>query len=211
MIVAYLRGNTEYPNACEMQKRIIQRYLSAHGLKCEKYFEDYKKQKRKAKIRDCWNEQGYGGLNASDKVFPEWEKMVLFLLACDACVIIVDLKSRLQNSPKLMGIFEAICRKKDIQIISAIEDEPAEKHVGKKQIAIYHFTNQSVNRPRLYEREIDMMYQYVLQQKCWGTPFLYVDYSLRKSEHSAYEKFKRNAERFDVLLVTDFFHVEDVF
>ena len=53
------------------------------------------------------------------------------------------------------------------------------------------------------------MYEFAVQQKCWATPFLFQDFSLKKTDHIKYQELKKHVSEYGVLLTTDFYHIED--
>ena len=209
MIIAYIKSSTGNQPVCNMQKQIIERYVGRHRLECQHYFEDCGKVKRGASLTRQMQAKGFSELRDYDKIYPAWEQMLCFVMENPVTAIIVDLKSRLHMMEKQNRIFQQICNEKGICIIEAIDDEPVESVSSRKAVAIYHFTNHSEIRPIVFEKEIDKMYTYVSRQKCWDTPYVYIDYEIKKSMHEKYNCFRRNVREYDVLLVTDYFHIED--
>ena len=72
--------------------------------------------------------------------------------------------------------------------------------------AIYHFTNGSEKRPIVNQKQLNMLAQFAID-KGYSVGEIFCDKSLLKSEHYEFERFMSEADKFDVLVVKDFYHL----
>lgn len=208
MIVEYLREVGSKSASMEIQQKIIDRYCKRNHINCEISFRDTEKIKRGEARTRTIQLLGFTDAYRSERTYPAFERMLKLIVDGQVSGVVVDMKSRLFTYAALDTFFQKICKEKQVKIIEAIDDEPDEV-VDKKKVAIYLVTNKSDQRPIIYERELDKVYEFASQQKCWDVPYVYLDKTLKKSEHSAYERFKEQVNKFDILLLLDFYQLED--
>ncbi len=72
--------------------------------------------------------------------------------------------------------------------------------------AIYHFTDVSEKRPRIYQEQLKRLEEFATSQGFTVTE-IFCDKSLLRSEHSEFDRFLSNPEQFDVLVTKDFYHI----
>lgn len=208
MIVGYLREVGNKAASMKVQQKIIERYSKKNHINCDAFFCDTNKIKRGEERTRTIQLLGFTEAYRSERTYPAFERMLKLIVDGQVSAVVVDMKSRLFTYAALDIFFQKICEEKQVKIIEAIDDEPDEVD-DKKNVAIYLITNKSDQRPIIYERELDKIYEFASQQKCWDVPYVYLDKSLKKSEHSAYERFKEHVKKFDVLLLLDFYQLED--
>lgn len=209
MIVGYissLNGNTE---VCESQKKMIEKYCAYHKIKCSKFFCDTKEYKRTEENAKEMHSVGYNRAYRSERFFPEYDNMIKGIVDGKIKTILVDTFGRLKACKYIAEFLVHLCDECGVHVIEVCGHCDDVHPSAYERVAIYHFTNKSELRPRVYVKSLDAMYTFVSQQKCWGTPCLYADFSIKKSEHKAYEQFRENATAYNVLVTSDFFHVDD--
>lgn len=72
--------------------------------------------------------------------------------------------------------------------------------------AIYHFTNESKHRPKVYKDQLQAL-KYFANAHEWNVSEIFCDFSLNKSEHPEFDRFLAEADKYDVLVVKDFYHI----
>lgn len=72
--------------------------------------------------------------------------------------------------------------------------------------AIYHFTNQSIKRPRIYLAQLDALKEYA-ESLGFEVADVFCDMSLRKHERTEYDKLLSRCDQYDALIVKDFYHI----
>ena len=75
-----------------------------------------------------------------------------------------------------------------------------------KIAAIYHFTDGSEIRPKMNEKQLNMLEQFAVSQG-FSVGKIYCDKSLRKGEQEEFERFLTEVDNFDVLVTKDFYHI----
>lgn len=208
-IVGYVRSTQNNQITCDVQMAMIERYCTIHNIICTHTYCDLNEVRRNAGSVIKMHELGYIHAYRSERTFSAFEQMLEDIVNGKIHTILVDLKCRFHANKMLIAFFEEVCKRHDVHIIEVAGYMDESRKDNLKHPAIYHFTDKSKDNPKVYEKEIDRLYTYVSRQKCWDTPTVYLDYSLKKSDHKRYEEFRKNIRKFDILLVTDFFHIED--
>lgn len=72
--------------------------------------------------------------------------------------------------------------------------------------AIYHFTDVSDKRPKIYMDELKNLEQFAVSLGFTVTE-IFCDKSLLRSNHPEFERFLASCEKFDVLITKDFYHI----
>lgn len=72
--------------------------------------------------------------------------------------------------------------------------------------AIYHFTDGSEKRPIVKQKQLNILEQFAISQG-FSVGEIYCDRSLLKCEQSEFDRFMSNADRYDVLITKDFYHI----
>lgn len=75
-----------------------------------------------------------------------------------------------------------------------------------RKAAIYHFTNESKHRPKIYKDQLKALEDYALSMG-FEVVDIYCDMSLKKSEHPEYDRFIACCDKYDVLVTKDFYHI----
>lgn len=75
-----------------------------------------------------------------------------------------------------------------------------------KEVAIYHYTNKSIRRPKKYQRQIKVLEAFS-DRPDWHIKGIFCDVSTRESEHPEFVKLLENIDEYDVLVVKDFYHL----
>ncbi len=76
----------------------------------------------------------------------------------------------------------------------------------KLKSAIYHFTNESKQRPKIYRDQLKALEEYALSMG-FEVVDVYCDLSLKKSERTEYDRFIKCCDKYDVLITKDFYHI----
>ena len=74
--------------------------------------------------------------------------------------------------------------------------------------AIYHFTNKSEHRPKVYMDQIKLLEDYAKELGFDGMD-LFIDKSLKVSERDEFNRFLSCSEQYKALIVKDFYHLND--
>jgi DNA invertase Pin-like site-specific DNA recombinase len=72
--------------------------------------------------------------------------------------------------------------------------------------AIYHFTDGSEKRPKIYKDQLNRMEEFATSNGFTVTE-IFCDRSLLQSEHPEFNRFLSCCEQFDVLITKDFYHI----
>lgn len=72
--------------------------------------------------------------------------------------------------------------------------------------AIYHFTDGSEKRPKIYKDQLNRMKEFAASNGFTVTE-IFCDRSLLRSEHPEFDRFLSCCEQFDVLITKDFYHI----
>ena len=75
-----------------------------------------------------------------------------------------------------------------------------------KKAAIYHYTDGSTKRPKIYENHLQDLCQYAAAQGFIVTD-IFCDKSLQKNKHTEFNRFIANCADYDVLVTEDFHHI----
>ena len=76
----------------------------------------------------------------------------------------------------------------------------------KKKAAIYHFTDGSTKRPKVYHDQLNALQEYAIS-KGYAVSETFCDKSLLRCERSEFDRFLSCAEQFDALITKDFYHI----
>lgn len=77
----------------------------------------------------------------------------------------------------------------------------------KRKAAIYHFTNESKQRPKIYRDQLEALREYA-ESVGLDVADIYCDMSLKRSERTEFDRFLANSNQYDVLVTKDFYHIE---
>ena len=72
--------------------------------------------------------------------------------------------------------------------------------------AIYHFTDGSEKRPIVNQKQLNMLEQFAISQG-FSVGEIYCDKSLLKCEQSEFDRYMADIDRYDALIVKDFYHI----
>ena len=206
--VGYICSNHRSEGVCAIQRTMIARYCQVHNITCEKFYCDMASNKRTADNVKKIQLLGYAHAYRLEKYFPEYEQMLHDIVEAGIKLILVDTRGRLPANKHQKVFFEKLCTQYNVKIIEVCGHLEEQTVDGKKKAALYRVTNKSLEKPGIYISGIDKLYE-VSQQYGWETPFLFQDFSLLKSEQICYQEFKAHSDKYDLLVVTDFYHIED--
>lgn len=72
--------------------------------------------------------------------------------------------------------------------------------------AIYHFTDKSKHRPKIYRDQLNVLKEYA-DSVGLDVADIYVDMSLKRSERIEFDRFLANSNQYDALVTKDFYHI----
>ena len=72
--------------------------------------------------------------------------------------------------------------------------------------AIYHFTNESKQRPKIYRDQLDTLIEYATSVGL-DIADIYCDMSLKRSARTEFDRFLLNSDKYDALVTKDFYHI----
>lgn len=75
-----------------------------------------------------------------------------------------------------------------------------------KKTAIYHFTDVSEKRPKIYQKQLNKLTEFSTSLG-FDEFEIFCDKSLLRSEHPEFDRFMLCADQFDALITKDFFHI----
>lgn len=75
-----------------------------------------------------------------------------------------------------------------------------------RKAAIYHFTNESKQRPKIYRDQLEALKAYATSVGL-DVADIYCDMSRKRSERSEFDRFLENSDQYDALVTKDFYHI----
>ena len=75
-----------------------------------------------------------------------------------------------------------------------------------RKAAIYHFTNESKQRPKIYRDQLEALKAYATSVGL-DVADIYCDMSLKRSERSEFDRLLENSDQYDALVTKDFYHI----
>lgn len=75
-----------------------------------------------------------------------------------------------------------------------------------RKAAIYHFTNESKKRPKIYRDQLEALKAYATSVGL-DVADIYCDMSLKRSERSEFDRLLENSDQYDALVTKDFYHI----
>ena len=203
-LVGYVRsyGSTY---SCEVQTNLIQAYCNQEGLSCDSIYVDLSSHDRLRSECSQAEELGLPTLRWF-AVHSEYEKLLLDIKQGLIGTILVDTPLRLEGSNIENEVLHKLCTEHDVAIIpvSFQRDEPDGKELN---MAVYHFTDGSQIRPSTPSIVLDKLYAFALSENFF-IPDLYFDRSLKKSKRTEWKELLHNINRYQIVLVTSFYHME---
>lgn len=75
-----------------------------------------------------------------------------------------------------------------------------------RKAAIYHYTDKSKQRPKVYRDQLDALMEYATSVGL-DVADIYCDMSLKRSERTEFDRFLSNSDQYDALVTKDFHHI----
>ena len=75
-----------------------------------------------------------------------------------------------------------------------------------QKAAIYHFTDESKQRPKIYRDQLETLREYATSVGL-DVADIYCDMSLKRSERTEFDRFLANSNQYDALVTKDFYHI----
>lgn len=75
-----------------------------------------------------------------------------------------------------------------------------------KKAAIYHFTDKSTKRPKIYRDQLLALTDYAVSMDFEVTD-IFCDFSLKRYERTEFDRFLSCSDQYDVLVIKDFYHL----
>ncbi len=72
--------------------------------------------------------------------------------------------------------------------------------------AIYHFTNESKQRPKIYKDQLEILKEHA-ESIGLDVVDIYCDMSKKRSERTEFDRFLANSDQYDALVTKDFYHI----
>ena len=72
--------------------------------------------------------------------------------------------------------------------------------------AIYHFTDKSTQRPKIYRDQLKALEEYA-ESVGLDVADIYCDMSLKRSERTEFDRFLTNSDQYNALVTKDFYHI----
>lgn len=72
--------------------------------------------------------------------------------------------------------------------------------------AIYHFTDGSEKRPKIYKDQLNKLERFAISQG-FTVAEIFCDKSLLKCEQTEFDRFMSDIDKYDVLITKDFYHI----
>lgn len=207
--IAYMKTTVRSENSIKIQRHLIEQYCKLNGLVCEKFFCDLEIKGRTLKnVEKVKEELEFIRSYKNEHYFEEWDNMFRFIRQNSVEIILVESIGRIFTTKYQYEVFSSYCKEHDIRIIEVCNQELPFATNEKKHVVVYHFTNKSLARPVIAEKEIDNIYEMAATHSDWEVSGFYFDTTLKKSEQKNYQRFRDNASRYDVLLTNDFYHIQ---
>ena len=75
-----------------------------------------------------------------------------------------------------------------------------------RKAAIYHFTNESKRRPKIYRDQLKALEEYAVSVG-FDVADIYCDMSLKRCERTEFDRFLSECDQYDALITKDFYHI----
>ncbi len=75
-----------------------------------------------------------------------------------------------------------------------------------KKAAVYHFTDESTQRPKIYRDQLKALAEYA-ESVGFVVADIYCDMSLKRCERTEFDRFLTNSSQYEALITKDFYHI----
>ena len=204
-IVGYIRSPTANQNACEVQRRLIEKYCSSQGIEDYVIYEDkgFRENRHKSGVAVA-NNIGLCAERWSPE-YPAWEHLMQDMMAGKIETILVDTRLRLYAGSEQKHVLEQILNSYQADIIEVGSITPFQKEDTVQAVCIYHYTIKP-ERTTVVLNQIDRMYDYakskISRSEIVG---LYIDLSDRGRKNFDSLLLRRDM---DVVLTKDLYHIK---
>lgn len=72
--------------------------------------------------------------------------------------------------------------------------------------ALYHFTDESKRRPKIYKEQLEVLKRYA-ESLGLEVVDIYCDMSIKRYERTEFDRFLKNANHYEALVTKDFYHI----
>lgn len=200
-IVGYIHSTEGHLESCSVQKDLIQEYCQMQKIQLDEMFIDNGNLDSYVEAGDTTYK-----LPQRKKGFSARRELLRKIQAGEIGCILVDSILRLTVNSYETQEFMEWCKKQHVTVIE-VNLYNGTDETKQCKVAVYHFTDGSTIRPRVVEQAIDELYECASSHNDWKLYALYLDRTLVKTEQTEYEKMKMDAERFDIIMVKDFYHI----
>ncbi len=77
-----------------------------------------------------------------------------------------------------------------------------------KKAAIYHFTNKSMQRPKIYRDQLLSLEEFAVSIG-YEVADIYCDMSLKRNERTEFDRFLSSCSQYDALITKDYYHIAE--
>lgn len=203
-VIGYIHATENYPSSAVTQHELLAAYCNEYSLKLERIYSDV------GNGSAVESENGFVQLPERNKGFEARRKMLQEIESGNVGTILVDSIIRLTVNASETPDLISICEERNVTIIEMKLDAPLEntEDNSRIKIAVYHFTDGSMSRQKIVEKDIDCLYSKICAHNTWILQGLYLDRTLVKEKQIKRKEVMEKAYTYDILLTKDFYHIE---
>lgn len=204
-VVGYIKGTCE--SSIKVQKRMLIKFADQTHLDISRFFCDRNPRKRCIEDVEKAQKLGLSGCYRQEQMFPAWESMLAQILNGNIAMILVDSKIRLAVSQKAFSYLMKVCEDLGVQICEVKFASFQEGTIPEPEAIVYHFTNSVFKRSCVVGKDVDRIYGWAYDHQV-DIQGLYLDFTLKESEKKQKSCMLEEVEKYKVLLLMDFYHLE---
>lgn len=203
-VIGYIHATENYPSSAVTQHELLAAYCNEYSLKLERIYSDV------GNGSAVESENGFVQLPERNKGFEARRKMLQEIESGNVGTILVDSIIRLTVNASETPDLISICEERNVTIIEMKLDAPLEntEDNSRIKIAVYHFTDGSMSRQKIVEKDIDCLYEEISYHDSWILQGLYLDRTLDKEKQIKRKEVIEKAYTYNILLTKDFYHIE---
>lgn len=204
-VVGYVKST--FQESLSIQKRLIKEFSRAKKICLSEIFIDQKPCKRYIADVEKATKSGISASYRQEKFFPAWEALLEQILKRNISTILVDNKFRLAISSKAFSHLMKLCKEYEVQICEVKIEPDGDESALEDSAIVYHFSNTSLERPRIIEKDVDEIYKWAFDHDV-SISGLYLDFSLLESEKVQKKQMIKEVKKYKKILLIDFYHFE---
>lgn len=202
-VVGYIHATEDHSSSGAVQYELLTTYCEEYHLKMDRIYSDIEN-----KTSAVETDLGITKLPKYKKRLAARRELLQEIKSGNVGIILVDSLIRLSVNASETPDLIPICEKQNIVIIEVKLERPLENIKQYCKTAVYHFTDGSMSRQKIVEKDIDSLYEEVSRHDTWTLQGLYLDRTLVKGKQIKYKEVTEKSYTYNVLLTKDFYHIE---